>query len=128
MTVYLRDELSPSFSTNYRRIEQTCGLLNPSVSDSYSLSWCPVSVVGIATNYELDDRGVGVQVPVGSRIFSSPRCQGRLWGPSNLVSNGYRGRFPWELRDWGVKLTAHLQLVPRSRKCGSIHPLLPTLY
>jgi hypothetical protein len=22
-----------------------------------------------------------------------------------------------------VKLTAHLQLVPRSRKCGSIHPL-----
>jgi hypothetical protein len=23
----------------------------------------------------------------------------------------------------GVKLTTHLQLVPRSRKCGSIHPL-----
>jgi hypothetical protein len=22
-----------------------------------------------------------------------------------------------------VKLTTHLQLVPRSRKCGSIHPL-----
>jgi hypothetical protein len=26
-----------------------------------------------------------------------------------------------------VKLTAHLQLVSRSRKCGSIHPLLHTL-
>jgi hypothetical protein len=29
------------------------------------------SVVGIATGYELDDRGVGVWVPVGSRIFST---------------------------------------------------------
>jgi hypothetical protein len=31
------------------------------------------SVVGIATGYELDDRGVRVRVPVRSRIFSSPR-------------------------------------------------------
>jgi hypothetical protein len=30
------------------------------------------SVVGIATSYGLDDRGVGVRVPVGSRIFASP--------------------------------------------------------
>jgi hypothetical protein len=29
-------------------------------------------VVGIATSYGLDDRGVGVRVPVRSRIFSSP--------------------------------------------------------
>jgi hypothetical protein len=28
------------------------------------------SVVGIATSYVLDDRGVGGRVPVGSRIFS----------------------------------------------------------
>jgi hypothetical protein len=28
-------------------------------------------VVGIATGYGLDDRGVGVRVPVGSRIFST---------------------------------------------------------
>jgi hypothetical protein len=28
---------------------------------------------GIATGYGLGDRGVGVLVPVGSRIFSSPR-------------------------------------------------------
>jgi hypothetical protein len=31
------------------------------------------SAVGIATGYGLDDQGVGVRVPVGSRIFSSPR-------------------------------------------------------
>jgi hypothetical protein len=33
------------------------------------------SVVGIATKYGLDDRGVGVRVPVGSKIFSSQRRQ-----------------------------------------------------
>jgi hypothetical protein len=36
------------------------------------------SVVGIATSYGLDDRGVGVRVPVGSRIFSSPDRPDRL--------------------------------------------------
>jgi hypothetical protein len=30
------------------------------------------------TGYGLDDRGVGVRVPVGSRIFSSPRRPERL--------------------------------------------------
>jgi hypothetical protein len=49
------------------------------------------SVVGIATGYGLDDRGVGVRVLVGSRIFSSPSRPDRLWGPLNLLYNGYWG-------------------------------------
>jgi hypothetical protein len=35
--------------------------------------WSRDSVVGIATGYGLDNREVGVRVPVGSRISSSSR-------------------------------------------------------
>jgi hypothetical protein len=82
------------------------------------------SSVGVATGYGLDDRGVVVRVKLESRIFSSPRRPDRNWGPPSFLSSEYRGLFPQGLRDWGVKLTTHLQLVPRSRKqCGTIHPL-----
>jgi hypothetical protein len=49
------------------------------------------SAVGIATGYGLDDR---VRVPVGVRIFFSPRRPDRLWGPPNILLNGYRGLSP----------------------------------
>jgi hypothetical protein len=49
---------------------------------------------GIVTNYGLDDRGIGVRVPVGSRILNSPISSDRLWGPPSLLSNEYRGLLP----------------------------------
>jgi hypothetical protein len=52
------------------------------------------SAVDIATGYGLDDRKVGVRVPVGSRIITSPCHPDRLWGPPNLLYNGYRELFP----------------------------------
>jgi hypothetical protein len=64
-------------------------LINHCVIDARSRG----SVFRIATGYGLDDRGVGVRVPLGSRIFSSPRRPERLWVPPNLLSNGYRGPF-----------------------------------
>jgi hypothetical protein len=55
------------------------------------------SVVSIATGYGMDDRGIGFRVPVGSRIFSFPRRPDQLWGPPNLLFNGFRGLFPWDI-------------------------------
>jgi hypothetical protein len=47
--------------------------------------WSRDSVVGIATGYGLDDRGVGVRIVVGSRIFSSPLRPDWLWGPPSRL-------------------------------------------
>jgi hypothetical protein len=55
----------------------------------------------IKKKYGLDDWGVGVRVPIWSRIFCSPRCPDLLWGPPNLLSNGYRGLSPGVERQEG---------------------------
>jgi hypothetical protein len=52
------------------------------------------SSVGIATGYGLDGRGARVQVPVRSRILTSPYRPDRLCGPPSFLSSGYRGLFP----------------------------------
>jgi hypothetical protein len=82
------------------------------------------SVVGIATGKGLDNWGVAVRVPVWWRISTSHRSD-RFWGLYNFLSNGCRGIFPRGLSGRGIKLTIHLQLVPRWRKRGT-HPLPPT--
>jgi hypothetical protein len=68
---------------------------------------------------------IGGSIPGrGREFFSSPPPPERLWIPSSLLSNGYRGLFPCGQSGRGVKLTTHLRLVPRSRMRGAIH-LLP---
>jgi hypothetical protein len=84
------------------------------------------SAVGIATGYGLEDQGVGVRVPVGSRIFSSPRRPDRLWGPPNLLSNGYQGLFTGVKR-LGGEADHSPPTSAEVKKCGSIHPLPHTL-
>jgi hypothetical protein len=81
------------------------------------------SPVSITTGYALDDQDVGVRVPVRSRIFFSPSHPDQLWGPPNLLSDGYQGLFSPGVKRPGREAD---QLVPRSRKCGSIHPLPDT--
>jgi hypothetical protein len=59
-------------------------------------------VVGIVTGYGLDDRGIGVRVPVGSRILYSPRPPDRIWSPPDLLSNGCGGgSFPGRVKRSG---------------------------
>jgi hypothetical protein len=77
------------------------------------------SVVGIATGYGLDDRGVGVKL--GSRIFSSSHRPEVVLGSTQLPIQRLPGALSPAVKWPGCEATTHLQLVPRSRKCGSIH-------
>jgi hypothetical protein len=52
------------------------------------------STVGIATGYGMDDRGVVVRVPVGSRMLSSPRRQTGFGVHPTSYSIGTGGSFP----------------------------------
>jgi len=47
----------------------------------------------------------------------------RLWEPFSLLSNGYRGSYPLRKSGQSVKLTTHLNAVPRLRIRGDIPPL-----
>jgi hypothetical protein len=40
------------------------------------------------------DRMAGVRSPEESRYFVSSQRPNRIWGPLNLLSNGYRACFP----------------------------------
>jgi hypothetical protein len=77
-----------------RRTPNSCNEILTKLEPKQLIEGSWDSVVGITTGYELDDRGVGVRVPVGSRIFPSPCRPDRLCGPPSLLSNGYRGLVP----------------------------------
>jgi hypothetical protein len=52
------------------------------------------SAVAVATSYWLDDRGVGVRVPVGSKILTSPCYPNWLWVRPTSYLVGTGGSFP----------------------------------
>jgi hypothetical protein len=76
------------------------------------------NAVGIATGYGLDDREVGVRVPVGSRILYSPRCPDRFW--ARLAS--YPTLSPGVKRS-GREAGHSPPTIAEVKICGSIYPL-----
>jgi hypothetical protein len=100
--------------------------LNTSLSPCQGWMACvkgsPDSSIGIATSYTLDDQAIRVRVPTRWRSIPFPSPPDHFWRPPSLLSNGYRGLFlgaKWP----GREAKTYLQLPPRSRKRGSIHPL-----
>jgi hypothetical protein len=89
---------------------QWCEDTKKGVRIKINMKWSWDSAAGVAIGY-----GLGVLVPIGASIFSSPLHPDRLWGPPSLLSNGYRRLFPRRLCGQGDKLITHLQVVPRSR-------------
>jgi hypothetical protein len=49
--------------------------------------WSRDSAVGTATGYGLEGRGIGVRVPIESRLFSFPRRPDWFYGPTG--TSGY---------------------------------------
>jgi hypothetical protein len=98
--------------------------ISNNISSMLHCHWSWDSAVGIATGHGLDDRWVGVRVPVVSRILFSTLSSPTL-GPTQSSIQWVPGALSRGQSGWGVKLTTYLQLVPRSRKCGFVHPLPP---
>jgi hypothetical protein len=74
--------------------------------------------VSVATGYRLDNQGVGVRVPVGSRVF----CLPSLRTHRDAYPIGIEGSFP------GVKKSVHetdhtfSTSAEVKKKCDYIHP------
>jgi hypothetical protein len=65
------------------------------------------------TRYRLDNQGVGIQAPVGLRIFPFPHHLDWLWGPLSLLHDGHQAFFLQVQSGRCIKLTTHLKLVLR---------------
>jgi hypothetical protein len=97
---------SPSPVTDFHERHATLRSSHPSIlCISYGVNGSRDSVVGIATDCGLDDRGVGVLV--GSRISSSLHRPDRLWG----LPLGVPGALSPGVKRQCVKLNTHIQLV-----------------
>jgi hypothetical protein len=86
-----------------------------------------ISTVSIVTGCGLDDPGIGVRVPVRSRIVSHTQRPDELWGSPSLLPDAYSRLFSEGKSGHSLKLTIHLKLVTMSEERGFLstfrHPL-----
>jgi hypothetical protein len=78
-----------------------------------------ISAVGIAPGYGLDDRGVRVWVPVGSRMIPSPHRLGRTQSSIEWVPGALSPGVKWPGREADHSPPTSAEV----KKYGSIHPL-----
>jgi hypothetical protein len=124
---YCKWEL-PCFPSSWMRIAlwYTIGPFSPS---PFHIISPPLSIlnkrsrgssVSIMSDYELDDRAIGVRSPAEAKDFSSNLCVQTGCGshPASCTM-GTGGPFLGVKRGRGVTLTTHRPLVPRSRMSRS---------
>jgi hypothetical protein len=86
----------------------------------YSLVSRVSSLVTILSGYGLDDRAIQVRSPAEAKGFLLLAFVLRpALGPTTHCTMGTRGPLPGLKRCWGVELTTHPHLVPRSRMSRS---------
>jgi hypothetical protein len=85
-----------------------------------NIVFCRGSSVSTVFGYGLDDRAIGIRSPAGEKNFSSILCvqTGSEAHPASYTM-GTGGLFPGAKRGWGVTLTTHPYLMPRSRMSRS---------
>jgi hypothetical protein len=114
---------TPYFPTAFPWLSRNCSW--PSVHGAHAdeVFTAPYSSNGSVSQDGAVGIGFGV-VPVGAR-FVSCLCHlpDRPWDPPILIFNGYHGILFRGQGGWVLKLITYLQLGPRWRKHGSIHPL-----
>jgi hypothetical protein len=94
-------EFPTIYLTNVNLIQNF--VLNIRFEDTFSYYCCiKVSWLG----YRLDNRGIVVGFPAGSRNLSLLQSvqNESTWRPPSFLFNGYREHFPWEQYHLGVKL------------------------
>jgi hypothetical protein len=102
------------FVFNFNRILPSYYLLR----NSHSLNIIVISFwpyigrkwAGIVKDYAMDDRAVGVRVPVGTTFLSSPRPRYRLTGPPSAITKEARNELRSNSRHNNYKCPLHIFL------------------
>ena len=84
------------------------------------MKWSQDSIVSVVTGLQAGWLRNHGSIPGRDKRFFSSNRTDQLWGPPNLLINEKQGLLPQSKVARGMKLTSHLQVVPRVRMCGAV--------